>query len=46
LTHCVKVATSISVWLLASPAAFAGLIRNAFARAAAFACSPFHLVDW
>jgi hypothetical protein len=42
----VKVATSISVWLFASAAALVELIRNAFARAAALACSPFHLVDW
>jgi hypothetical protein len=46
LTHCVKVATSISVWVFARPAALAESMRSAFARAAAFACSPFQRVDW
>jgi hypothetical protein len=46
LTHCVNVATSISVWLFARPAAFVESMRSAFARAAAFDCSPFQRVDW
>jgi hypothetical protein len=46
LIHCVKVATSISVCAFARPAAFADSIRSALARPPAFACSPFHRVDW
>ena len=41
-----NVETSITLWLFASPAALADSIRSAFARPAAFACSPFQRVDW